>query len=102
MSFLATFALSNLVDFAINSWIGPAFVLIVAAVAIVLAIKRQLAAFLSFAAVAVIAAIFIFFGDDLFGKNGNISKAGKDVATKINTVDLTNTTFSPDFLKLNR
>lgn len=102
MSFLATFALSNLVDFVINSWIGPAFVLIIAGVAIVLALKRQLAAFLSFAAIAVLAAIFIFFGSDLFGKNGNISKAGKDVATKINTVDLTNTTFSPGFLQLNR
>lgn len=95
---LPTLALGNLVDFAINSWIGPAFVLIIAAVAIVLAIKRQLAAFLSFAVMAVLAALFIFFGNDLFGKNGSISKAGKDVATKINAVDLTETTYAQDFL----
>ena len=96
--YLPTLALGNLVDSAIADWIGPAFVLVVAAVAIVLALKRQLAAFLSFAAIAVLAAVFIFFGDDLFGKNGNISKAGKDVATKINAVDLTDTTYAQDFL----
>ena len=95
---LPTPALGNLVDSAIADWIGPAFVLIIAAVAIVLALKRQLAAFLSFAAIAVLAAIFIFFGGDLFGKNGNISKAGRDVADKINAVDLTETTYAQNFL----
>lgn len=93
-------ALSNLVDFVVNSWIGPAFVLIIAAVAIVLALKRQLAAFLSFAAIAVLAAIFIFFGNDLFGKNGNVTKASKSVAQKINTIDLAGSTYAPGFLRL--
>ena len=102
ISFLPPFALGDLVDTAISDWIGPLLVGIIAVVAIVLLWKRQFAGFLTFAAMAVLAALFVFFGDDLFGKNGNISKAGKDVATKINTVDLTNTTFSPDFLKLDR
>ncbi len=102
ISFLPTFALGDLVNAAISDWIGPLLVGIIAVVAIVLLWKRQFAGFLTFAAMAVLAALFVFFGDDLFGKNGNISKAGKDVATKINTVDLTHTTFSPDFLKLDR
>jgi len=101
-TFIAAPALGDLVNFAINSWIGPLFFIGLAAGALWFAYKRQLAGFLSFAVVAVIAAIFIFFGSDLFGKNGNISKAGKDVATKVNAVDLDNTTFAPGFLKLTR
>lgn len=101
-NFIPNLALSSLTDTAINDWIGPAFILLVAAVSIVLLWKRQLAAFFSFLAIAAIAGIFIFFGSDLFGKNGNITKAGKDVAKKVNTVDLSTTTFSPDFLKLDR
>lgn len=102
ISFLPTFALGDLVNTAISDWIGPVLVGIIAVVAIILLWKRQFAGFLTFAAMAVLAALFVFFGGDLFGKNGNISKAGKDVAKKINTVDLTHTTFSPDFLKLDR
>lgn len=102
ISFLPTFALGDLVNTAISDWIGPVLVGIIAVVAIILLWKRQFAGFLTFAAMAVLAALFVFFGGDLFGKNGNISNAGKDVAKKINTVDLTHTTFSPDFLKLDR
>ena len=102
ISFLPTFALGDLVNTAINDWIGPVLVGIIAVVAIILLWKRQFAGFLTFAAMAVLAELFVFFGGDLFGKNGNISNAGKDVAKKINTVDLTHTTFSPDFLKLDR
>ena len=102
ISFLPTLALGDLVSTAISDWIGPVLVGIIAVVAIILLWKRQFAGFLTFAAMAVLAALFVFFGGDLFGKNGNISQAGKDVAKKINTVDLTNTTFSPDFLKLDR
>lgn len=102
METLTPLALGDLVNSAVSDWIGPVLVGIIAAVAIVLLWKRQFAGFLTFAAMAVLAALFVFFGGDLFGKEGNISKAGKDVAKKINTVDLTHTTFSPDFLKLDR
>lgn len=95
---LPTPALGELVNSAISDWIGPVLVGIIAVVAIVLLWKRQFAGFLTFAAMAVLAALFVFFGGDLFGKNGNISKAGKDVAKKINAVDLTTTTYAQDFL----
>lgn len=91
-------ALGDLVNSAISDWIGPVLVGIIAVVAIVLLWKRQFAGFLTFAAMAVLAALFVFFGGDLFGKNGNISKAGKDVAKKINAIDLTETTYAQDFL----
>lgn len=100
ISLLSTLALGNLVNTAISDWIGPVLVGIIAVVAIILLWKRQFAGFLTFAAMAALAAIFVFFGADLFGKNGNISGAGKSVAKKINTVDLTHTTFSNDFFKL--
>lgn len=96
--YLPTLALGNLVDSAISDWIGPVLVGIIAVVAVVLLWKRQFAGFLTFAAMAVLAALFVFFGGDLFGKNGNISKAGKDVAKKINAVDLTETTYAHNFL----
>lgn len=100
--YLPTLALGELVNSAIADWIGPVLVGIIAVVAIVLLWKRQFAGFLTFAAMAVLAALFVFFGGDLFGKNGNISKAGKDVANKINTIDLTATTYAQDFLTLER
>ena len=100
ISTFSTLALGGLVDTAISDWIGPVLVGIIAVVAIILLWKRQFAGFLTFAAMAALAALFVFFGGDLFGKNGNISGAGKDVAEKINTVDLTNSTFAPGFLKI--
>ena len=100
ISTFSTLALGGLVDTAISDWIGPLFVGIIAVVAVILLWKRQLAAFITFAAVAVLGGLFIFFGDDLFGQNGNLSGAGRDVAEKINTVDLTNSTFAPGFLKI--
>lgn len=102
ITLLSTLALSNLVNTAISDWIGPVFIGLVAVVAIILAWKRQFAAFITFAGIAVLAALFIFFGDALFGKNGNLSQAGRDVAKTINTVELTDTSFSPDFLQLER
>lgn len=102
ISFLLTpLALGNLVNSAISDWIGPVLVGIIAVVAIILLWKRQFAGFLTFAAMAVLAALFVFFGGNLFGKDGNITKAGNDVAKKINAVDLSNTTLDPDFLKIN-
>ncbi|NWL35537.1 hypothetical protein [Paenarthrobacter nitroguajacolicus] len=102
METLNLLALGDLVNSAISDWIGPVLVGIIAVVAIVLLWKRQFAGFLTFAAMAVLAALFVFFGGDLFGKNGNITKAGKDVAKKINAVDLTATTYAQDFLTLDR
>lgn len=100
MDLLPSLALGNLVDTAISDWIGPLFVAAIAVVAVVLLWQRKLAGFITFAAIAVIAALFIFFGGDLFGKNGNLSKAGKDVAKKINAIDLTTTTYAQGFFKL--
>ncbi|GLJ62219.1 hypothetical protein GCM10017576_23490 [Microbacterium barkeri] len=95
---ITTLALGDLVNTAISDWIGPVLVGIIAVVALVLLWKRQFAGFLTFAAMAVLAALFVFFGGDLFGKNGNISKAGKSVAKKINAIHLTDTTYAQDFL----
>lgn len=78
--------LSGLTSSLITNWIGPAFLLVIAGIAIVLAIRRQLMAFLSFALVGVLAAIFIYGGAALFGENGSLTKVGKDVAKEVNVV----------------
>jgi uncharacterized membrane protein YqiK len=100
MDHLTTLALSDLVSTAISDWIGPVFVAVIAVVAIVLLWQKKLAAFITFAAVAVLAGLFIFFGDDLFGKSGNLSGAGKQAAEKINVINLASTTQAPGFLQL--
>lgn len=97
--FFPSLALGNLVDTAISDWIGPLLVGIIAVVAVILLWKRQFAGFITFAGMAVLAALFVFFGGDLFGESGNLSQAGKDVAKTINTVDLTSNSFSLDFTK---
>lgn len=102
LTFLPTFALNSLLDTAINNWIGPVLIGIIAVVALVLLYKKQMAGFITFAAMAVLASLFVFFGSDLFGKSGNVTKAGKDVAKKINVVDISTTTFAPDFLEIKR
>lgn len=100
LTFLPTFALNNLVNTAITGWIGPALIGIIAVVALVLLYKRQFAGFLTFGAMAILASLFVFFGDDLFGKKGNITKSGEKIAKKINVVDISTTTFAPDFLDI--
>lgn len=102
LTFLSTFALNGLLNTAISNWIGPVLIGIIAAVALVLLWKKQFAGFITFAAMAVLASLFVFFGKDLFGKDGNITKAGKDVAKKINVVDISTTTFASDFLEIKR
>lgn len=94
-------ALGNLVNTAITDWIGPVLIGIIAIVAIILLWKRQFAGFLTFAVMAILAALFVFFGGDLFGKNGNLTGQAKKVSKQINMVDLTHVPFSPnDIVKI--
>lgn len=102
LTFGNTLALGGLVDTAINDWIGPVLVGMIAVVAIVLLWKRQFAGFLTFAVMAILAALFVFFGGDLFGRDGNLTKQAKNVSQEINAIDfdLTHPGFSPDLLKI--
>lgn len=77
--------LNGLKNDVIDNWVGPAFLIVLAVVGLVLVWKKEIRAGLSFIAVAIIGALFIFAGDTLFGKNGNLTDAGKKAVSKINT-----------------
>lgn len=79
MTDLMLLNLNNLVNGLINNWIGPAFILIVAVVGLTLAWKRKFNELAMFAGVAAVAALLIFFGPMLFGKDGILTGAGKEV-----------------------
>lgn len=82
------FALGGLQSTLITQYIGPIALVIIAGVAIVLLIKRQIAMALSFGAVALIAAFFIYAGPVLFGQNGVGEKVGTKIGNQINTVEV--------------
>lgn len=71
----------------INDWIGPAFFIILAAVAIMLVVGRKLREGLILGVVAVLVGIYVFAGESLFGQSGNLTGAGQKIADKVNTVN---------------
>ena len=75
--------LGNLTNTVISDWLGPAFIAIIAVIAITLAVRKQVMGFLTFALIAVIASLLIFSGDSLFGEKGNLSGAGKSVIDEV-------------------
>jgi hypothetical protein len=72
-----------------TDWLGPAFLIVVAAITITLVIKREFRGLIAFGVVAIIGAIFIFFGDTFFGANGSLTKAAVDIANQVNTMLVT-------------
>lgn len=75
---------SQLKDSFINNWLGPIFILVVAAIAIKFVISRQFRELAGFLAIAAVVGLLVFAGDSIFGKSGYLSKMadgiGKGVA----------------------
>jgi hypothetical protein len=90
--------IGDLARYLRESYIGPGLIIVVMILAVILAFRQKLAAFFSLAGVAILAAVFIFAGDALFGSSGSLTKAGTELAKKVNTADLAGTTFAPGFL----
>lgn len=67
----------------ISNWLAPAFFIVVAAVSITLLVKKQMRELVLFAAIAVVAALLLFSGETLFGKEGIFTKIGNNAATSI-------------------
>lgn len=76
---LSTFILlGGLQDKLITQWIGPAFIIVVAAVAVTLAWKKQFRELLSFVAIAAICGALIWGASELFGSGGKGTTTVKD------------------------
>lgn len=70
----------------ISGWIAPIFFIIVAVVAIMLLWKRQIRELVIFIIIAALAGLLIFFGEALFGQDGNITGAANKIVKEINTI----------------
>lgn len=79
--------LQSLQNSLINDWIGPVFFIALAVGAIYFVVNREFRKLAVFAGIAVVVALFIFFGEDLFGQNGQISGVGRRVVSDVNLVN---------------
>ena len=66
----ATPGLGKLQSNLIENWIGPAFFIVVAGLAIKFIISRQFRELAGFLAIAAVVAILVFNSDGLFGEGG--------------------------------
>lgn len=78
--------LSDLYNKFIENWAGPAFLIIIAIVAIPMIKERQFRNLLIFLVFAAIIGVIVFYGGDIFGKDKGFTKATKDLVDGINTI----------------
>ena len=84
--FILNAGLNDLVNTVRENWIGPIFLIIVAGVSITFLIQRQIRNLLIFVGIAAVVGALIFFGENLFGSNGSLTKTASDGASKINAI----------------
>ena len=70
----------------INSWAGPLFIIVVAAVSIVFLVRREFRALFSFIAIAAVVGIMVYKGGDWFGGSGHLSRVANSTAYQVNTI----------------
>lgn len=75
--------LSGLYDTLVSNWIGPAYLIGVAAFAIIFLKDREFRKLFAFLAIAAIVGILIFFTKDLFDKGGSFTKTVGETAKKV-------------------
>lgn len=88
ITFVQLAGISAIKKWLVDGYIGPAFLIVIAGVALTLMLNRQFRALIGFVGFCVVIALLIFGGDKLFGEDGAFTKSAKEGASKI-----TNTTF---------
>lgn len=79
--------LGQAVTYLIREWIGPAYLLVVAASAILLLKDRRIREFFSFLLLATLVSVLIYAGTWLVGENGLLTKTFKNAAEQaLNTI----------------
>lgn len=86
MSPLFLAGLQTLQKSFINNWIGPAFLIVVAAVSIKFLMSRQFRELFAFVVIAMIVAVFIFAGQRMFGEGGIFTQIGEGAAEQLNMI----------------
>lgn len=80
--------LGDVQNTVVKEWIGPIFLILLAAGAVMEFRKRAFRTMGALVGIGVIAALLIYAGGDLLGANGNLKGAGKKITDKINTINL--------------
>lgn len=91
--------LSDVQTTVVKGWIGPIFLILLAAGAVIEFRKRAFRTMGALVGIGVIAALLIYFGGDLLGDGGNLTKAGKGIAEKVNTINLSTSLPSQESLQ---
>lgn len=80
--------LGPLVNSLINGWIGPVFLLIVAAIAVPFLKEKEYRKLFSFLGIVAIVALLVYAGNHFFGENGGITNTAKGIGDKVKTVNI--------------
>lgn len=83
LMFLMNSGLKDISNKLINNWIGPVFLLIVAAVAVKFVVNKQWRELAVTVLIAAVASVLIFAGGDLFGKGKGLTKSSQDLIKQV-------------------
>lgn len=75
--------LSELQGTIIDNWLGPVFIVGVAAFALIFIKDRAWMKLIGFVGIAAIVGVLIFAGDALFGKGGNVTGEAQKIGEQI-------------------
>lgn len=75
--------LSGLQETFINDWLGPVFLGLIAVYGAIAAWKRKIRELAASIVIFIIVALMIFLGGSFFGKDGSLTKQGKNLADKV-------------------
>lgn len=79
--------LQSLQNSLINDWIGPVFFIALAVGAIYFVVNREFRKLAVFAGIAVVVALFIFFGEEIFGSSGTLVDPSRRLVENVNLVN---------------
>lgn len=78
--------LNGVINKLVGDWVGPAYIILIALVAVHFIKDRQFRELAAFGGIAAIVGLFIFFGNQLFGASGKVTKSVQSVADTIQMV----------------
>lgn len=81
--FTLLLGLGDLANKIIDDWIGPVFIVAVAAFALIFIKDRAWMKLIGFVGIAAIVGVLIFLGDNFFGESGSLTGVADNAARQI-------------------
>lgn len=75
--------LESVVDTLRNSWIGPAFIILVLILALIAFWRKSFRSMMAMLALAIIAGLLIYRTEDFVGSSGSLTNVGGDLANQV-------------------